>query len=873
MKYYYEFVKPEENLPVSATLYEVYENELHWHKYMEVVMVLSGSVKKRIGAEEFLLKTGDVAFVNSNEIHNTSTTDEPNLLLAMQINPDFFKTMYPSFLDFYFDCNEFLLRNPNIGMIKRTRKKLAQIAWEMVNRNIGYRSKIGSILYSLTGEIFSVSPFYAKDDRDISSDDDLTRLQRIIEYIDENLHRRITLKEIADMEHLNYHYISHFIKRKLGISFQQYLIQTRMSKALYLLFYSEKTTLEIANQLGYKSLAAFNKVFRDEYGTSPSEYHEAYLKKYSYKLQDDRLSFRKQAGINIFYNTDNNFPKSSRTYFDVDRTNALELLFAYLDQEIEEDGLSKYANSLETEATIINVDILKDGQELKPYWQKLITATRAAEGLRQEWQEQLKELQKGIGFEYIRFHGLLSDDMMVYRTSPRGEVSYNWIYVDDVFDKLLAQGIKPFVELSFMPEALKSNNHTAYWWRANVSPPSDISKWQDLIRALIKHLINRYGLQEVESWYFEVWNEPELQNVYWTGTKEEYFAFYKDTASVIKEISPQLKVGGPSITHQAMKDGTWLEDFLNYCKDEQVAIDFISLHIYPERYPEVETESEIAKQLLGGDMPFVEKMQFYMSMPRVYHGPDITYESLIEAREKITRTLGYLPELCITEWNASASPRNLIHDTAFVATYIVHNVVKCIGLVDMLGYWTFTDINEEIPLGVSHFHGNYGLINKDGIKKAGYFAYYLLAKLGDRLLTQDENYIVTKNESGIQILAYNFTYFNDLFISGDISLLKQTDRYKIYAQKLPQHMKINLTGLEGDYKVTRYQLNRKNGSAYDKWIQMGAIEEMTAEEINYLKNDSHPKLFRENITITGEYYTDILLPVHGIELLEIKKVY
>ncbi|NLJ71518.1 MAG: helix-turn-helix domain-containing protein, partial [Syntrophomonadaceae bacterium] len=742
MSFYYEFVKSELNLPVKATIYEVHKNELHWHKHIEIVMVLAGSVSKRIDAKKYLLKAGDLAFVNSNEVHNTAITDESNLLLAMQINPKFFKVIYPNFMDSYFECNEVLINNPNEQVKDNIKRYLAHIVKELVQRNVGYRSNIASFLFLLMGELLAISPLVKREDKKLGSDEDLIRLERILNYIDSHINRAVTLKEIADNEHLSYYYASHFIKEKLGMTFQEYLNQTRLDKALYLLMYSEKTSQEISKELGFRNLAAFNKLFKEEYGLTPSKYLEAFFKGHTApNPQQDNYIYKKREGINVFYDEKDNIPPAVRTYFDVDRTNALEILFSYVK---DEEKPLKIASDSNKESLIIRADANKDGQEIKPYWRKLITATRAAEGLRENWQNQLQEMQKEIAFEQIRFHGILSDDMMVFQTSLTGEVSYNWTYVDNLLDKLLANNIKPFVELSFMPDDLKSNNQKAYWWGANVSPPNDLNKWLDLISAFVKHLINRYGLAEVESWYFEVWNEPELEYIYWTGTKEDYFEFYKATVSAIKKISPKIKVGGPSITHQAIKDGTWLEDFLHYCVLNQVPLDFVSLHIYPERYPEVEADSEIYAHLTSHETPYYKKMQMFASLSRIYYDADITYKSLLTARKKINSDLGYVPELCITEWNASASPRNLIHDTAFIAAYIIHNVVKCIGIVDMLGYWTFTDINEEIPLGVSHFHGNYGLINKDGIKKASYYAYFLLGKLGQDLLAKGDNYIITK---------------------------------------------------------------------------------------------------------------------------------
>ena len=174
-----------------------------------------------------------------------------------------------------------------------------------------------------------------------------------------------------------------------------------------------------------------------------------------------------------------------------------------------------------------------------------VGAGRANEGLRADWQEQLATAHRECGFRYLRFHGLLHDDMGVYRETRDGAPLYNWQYVDKLYDAMLAAGVKPFVELGFMPEGLASGSKTIFWYRGNVTPPKDMTKWANFIRAFVEHVKARYGDAEVKTWYFEVWNEPNLSNGFWTGTQQDYFNLYAATARAIKSVSPDYKVGGP----------------------------------------------------------------------------------------------------------------------------------------------------------------------------------------------------------------------------------------------------------------------------------------------------------------------------------------
>jgi xylan 1,4-beta-xylosidase len=179
---------------------------------------------------------------------------------------------------------------------------------------------------------------------------------------------------------------------------------------------------------------------------------------------------------------------------------------------------------------VIKVDYNKTAGKLNTMFKECIGAGRANEGLRADWQQQLAMTKKECDFKYIRMHGLLSDDMAVYREDAKGNPEYNYQYIDVLYDFLLSIKVKPFVELGFMPQALASGKETIFWWKGNVTPPKDYKKWEDLIQNLTQHFTERYGAEEVKTWYFEVWNEPNLSPGFWTGTQADYFKLYEYAA-------------------------------------------------------------------------------------------------------------------------------------------------------------------------------------------------------------------------------------------------------------------------------------------------------------------------------------------------------
>jgi xylan 1,4-beta-xylosidase len=185
---------------------------------------------------------------------------------------------------------------------------------------------------------------------------------------------------------------------------------------------------------------------------------------------------------------------------------------------------------------LIAADLQQTNGPLNTMFKRCVGAGRANEGLRADWQRQLTVAHRECGFEYIRMHGLFCDDMGVYR-EEHGKPQYNWQYIDELYDFLARIGMKPFVELGFMPNAMASGSKTIFWWRGNVTPPRDLNKWANFIRAFIEHVQERYGHDAVKTWYFEVWNEPNLDG-FWAGTQQEYFDLYGATARAIKGVSP-----------------------------------------------------------------------------------------------------------------------------------------------------------------------------------------------------------------------------------------------------------------------------------------------------------------------------------------------
>jgi xylan 1,4-beta-xylosidase len=501
-------------------------------------------------------------------------------------------------------------------------------------------------------------------------------------------------------------------------------------------------------------------------------------------------------------------------------------------------GAMLKAQALEPTSIVLRAEATTPGKPLIHYWSKVVGAGRANEALRATWQDELRTVHDAAGFQYVRFHGIFHDDMFVYREDKDGHAIYNFQYVDDVFDRMLATGVKPFVELGFVPQELATVTNTDFWWKANGSPPNDNKKWAELVSHLVQHCVARYGAKEVRSWYFEVWNEPNLRYFFKNGTQAQYFELYKVTAKTIKAIDPQLRVGGPATSNFHIHDAAmgkgvaaqlaasavatgeggdwqpiWVEDFLNYCAANHLPVDFVSTHPYPTDFP----------------LDVAGKPQ-----SRVRRNIDSTRTDLTTMRQIVDHSAYPHAEIQLTEWSSSPSALDHSHDSLAAAAFIAKTNLESIGLVDSLSYWVFTDVFEEERNTDSIFHGGFGLINYQQIVKPAFHAYRMMNQLGDTVLFRTAGGIITRDSQTHRLSAIAYNYPAEMKISlPKTSSVEEAD--KIVATGSAKTFSITLTGLAPGDTFLIETLDKTHGNAVLAWEQMGRPEPPTREQTQLLR--------------------------------------
>ena len=485
------------------------------------------------------------------------------------------------------------------------------------------------------------------------------------------------------------------------------------------------------------------------------------------------------------------------------------------------------------------IDVRVKTEPFTHYWSVGVGAGRANEGLRAGWLEHLQLVKKNCGFRYVRMHGLFHDDMFVYFRKPDGKVVYNWQYIDELYDRMLAIGVKPFVELGFFPKDMAAeNSKTQMWWKGYVSVDrNNFGKWHDLIKAFTQHIVDRYGINEVLTWYFEVWNEPNLTGTggFFHGTKSDYFRLYKEAVTAIKSIDERLKVGGPAtsnfiadhrhdgeildhsqsrfytqeeINKQQWK-GVWIEDFLHYCEKENLPVDFISTHPYPTDYA-LDPETGRGK----GAIRYVHSLK-----------DDIQW-----LRQQLADSKYPEAEIHLTEWSTGPNSRDRMHDILPPAAYIIKTNLDCIGLANSLMYWTFTDVFEEKGGGEEIFHGGFGMINFQGLVKPSFHAYRMLNQLGDEKIYYKDPLFISRSSKTGKLSAIAFNYPKEYE-----QTVPSMQNFTNYMNASSKTLDIVLEGLNPNACFEIEVLDKMHGNVYDAYLNMGAPHSPNIREIEFLR--------------------------------------
>jgi xylan 1,4-beta-xylosidase len=496
----------------------------------------------------------------------------------------------------------------------------------------------------------------------------------------------------------------------------------------------------------------------------------------------------------------------------------------------------------------IQIDARAQTTPFPHFWEQIFGSGRAILSLRQSYRDDLRTVKNVTDLRVVRFHGIFLDEVGLYDPDAmtqnpgqapekvKGVGIYNFSYVDQIYDGLLAAGVRPFVELSFMPRKMAAdpNQTQSFFYKPVVSPPKDYALWDAMITAFAQHLIARYGIDEVATWDFEVWNEPNLD--FWGGRPNmpTYFELYDHTALALKKVNRRIRVGGPSTAQAA-----YVAEFLKHCKDQNVPVDFASTHVYA---------NDTAKDVFHTDEQIPRDQMVYRAVKKVH--------------EEITASPYPKMPLIFSEYGASYSNEPDVTDTTFMGPWMANNIRQCDGLTEAMSYWTFSDVFEEQGVVRTPFYGGFGLVAADGIPKPALNAFAMLHQLGDRRIKlESESALATRsNDGAVEVALWNYA---PPFGTGASYTPSPTSAGPA------KSFEVTLAGMASDADVEVWRLDDDHGNALKKFDSMGRpAGSLTQDQITQLRA-AGAMAPPEKAHLTGGHL-QISVPEHGLALIVVK---
>ncbi|WP_018750812.1 GH39 family glycosyl hydrolase [Paenibacillus sanguinis] len=820
MKHTVAHIPYQPGCPYYFTTNDFCSEAFHQHAGLELLWLMSGRLKVTLGSQDYDLQPNDLLLINHLESHRLISQSQDVRFIQLHIDSLFLYEHHPNFYDLIYDLKSFKNSPDHQNAYDIVRTFMSR--WLLIDNTAETDEPLGDVLrlsrYLLL-RFGKPRPPEESTNREARRDHPI--VQHILSLVELNFKSKMTLNQIAEQEHYNSSYLSDIFRRHAGITFKTYLDEVRIRYSLYLLLHQEASILNIALASGFSDEKSYYKAIKSKYACTPLQLRRSYQE----------------------------MPQSA---FSLIAALPEERIRRYASMPIELDMLEDHTRKIH-----LIESVRADGYELEQVWNKMMNIGSANTLLNQNIRDQIQEIQEDIPIEYMRFEGIFNQEMDVLQKDRDG-FKFNWKFINNILDYLRDIELKPFICLSYMPPLLASKGTSFFNYQGNTSPPKEMHEWLALVQSFITNCINRYGLEAVSTWYFQIWTEFPVQDIHWSGTLEQYFELYKQTALLIKGISPSLKVGPAAENFHTKEQPS--EKLLEFCLNQSVPVDFYSCNVYHNR------------------IHFDHWQQQPVTGPVDIQSIPFQYETKHHTKRVLKRMWDMLESRCpnkiefiVTRWNLSWDVTHILHDTAFMATFIIDNMLdESAAHAKAIGFLSASDILYEWDIKNTPFYGGTGLMTTEGIKKSAYYAFVFLSKLGGTVFAKGKNYMMTRQGENIQIIVYNHTYLNQLFVKGEETGLPP---YDIFEESEDLLFHIHLQDIYGTYKCKQYSLNRQHGSAYDEWIRMGEYVDLNHEETEHLKSISRPSLQLRQVTVKGNFEHDLLVPVHGVECLILNKLY
>ena len=785
------------------------EVSTHYHQNPEVFYVLTGELKVQIDETTFLMKQGDIILINANKRHTMNGNEE---LLGARFEIDFhLLAEYMESMQLLFWCNSVADKNAAYADLREVFDHILSRYFEKDEKS----ALDLQALYFQAAHILTSNFLVKADDTRLNMDDsqDRQRVRRIQNYIQANYQSQISLNNLSYQLYLSNAYLSKYVKKHLGWTFMEYLNNVRLFHAVDELLYTKKNMTHIALDNGFPTSAAFTKAFRDIYGEAPSEY---------------RRKMREQQE-----------PENPEHGLSEEESGRIKKYLIFKEQHNE---------PVVKNQKVCTVDVQQTGKLLTDC-HKAICVGDAYTVLQSNVQSQLRDLQKAADIKYARMWNIFSREECY-----NGKKGCNFRKIDQILDFLLENHMKPYLELGHK-EVLLNYSAEKFLKENEEIENYEVQVYEYIFREFCTHLVNRYGIDEIETWYFEYYNFSNTGATESTGMTEEeglYYQYFATIYRILKGISPAIKVGGAGFI---LGYGTLgCRSILPIWKKKNLMPDFLSVYSY--QYVAID----------DNDKRYGRK------------SIDIDYmRNQTEILREVIKETGFqVPELHISEWNFTISNRNVLNDSCNQGAYVLKNCIDMNGEVDLMAYWHALDSYSDYYDADNVLNGDSGMISRDGIRKPSFYAYVFMNRLLPNVIKKDENSIITTNGRDRYVIAcHNFKKLSAQYVfSEEEKITVETiDNYMENDESLKLQFRLENVK-DGDYLVKIHMVNKENGSAQDIWKRLQYSKNLARDEMQYLEKSAIPRMEMKNVHVEGGVLElENVLMAQEIRLLDIQYRY
>jgi len=785
------------------------EVSTHYHQNPEVFYVLTGELKVQIDETTFLMKQGDILLINANKRHTMNGNEE---LLGARFDLDFhLLAEYMESMQLLFWCNSVADKNAAYADLREVFDQILSRYFEKDEKS----ALDLQALYFQAAHILTSNFLVKADDTRLNMDDsqDRQRVRQIQNYIQANYQSQISLNNLADQLYLSNAYLSKYVKKHLGLTFMEYLNNVRLFHAVDELLYTKKNMTHIALDNGFPTSATFTKAFRDIYGEAPSEYRR--------KMREQQEPNNPEQGLSE------------------EESGRIKKYLIFKEQHNE---------PVVKNQKVCTVDVQQTGKLLTDC-HKAICVGDAYTVLQSDVQSQLRDLQKAADIKYARMWNIFSREECY---NEKG--GCNFRKIDQILDFLLENHMKPYLELGHK-EVLLNYSAEKFLKENEKIENYEVQVYEYIIREFCTHLVNRYGIDEIETWYFEYYNFSNTGVTESTGMTEEeglYYQYFAIIYRILKGISPAIKVGGAGFI---LGYGTLgCRSILPIWKKKNLMPDFLSVYSY--QYVAIDDNGE----RYGRKSIDIDYMKNQTEI----------------LREVIKETGFQVPELHMSEWNFTISNRNVLNDSCNQGAYVLKNCIDMNGEVDLMAYWHALDSYSDYYDADNVLNGDSGMISRDGIRKPSFYAYVFMNRLLPNVIKKDENSIITTNGRDRYVIAcHNFKKLSAQYVfSEEEKITVETiDNYMENDESLKLQFRLENVK-DGDYLVKIHMVNKENGSAQDIWKRLQCSKNLARDEMQYLEKSAIPRMEMKNVHVEGGVLElENVLMAQEIRLLDIQYRY